>query len=629
MVANADAIEYLDFYLFEMRYASGAVMLTGTWGCGKTHFLTQYLSSRRTRISAQHSEKPSDNKKGYFYCSLYGVTDLSHITDSFFLQQYPVIASGRLKFVGHIVSRAFNSFSGVDPASLGISREAIKKAIQNLRGEILVFDDFERSSIPISDIMGFINNCIEPGGAKVIIIANEKEVPADRASAYRKMKEKIISKSISIASNPKEVLGSVISEFEMPFLKEFVTGRIDDIHALIITSGIVNFRTIRSVLHDFERLVRIVDPQLIKSVEAMEKLLFCLIAMGLELRSGRYTKIELDKIQKACVDRLMWFDTKKPKSAELEMLDVLEQAYPRVDWGNPIIEPGQLGQFLETGAVNIDDVNKALRINPLVVGKAASPAWRNLWHWPSLTRSEYNTVLEGVAGDLEHQRIREPEEILHVTGIAIRIRENGANFPGSEHGIVTLMKAYIDGLRDRNLLAGRHHHIFLKSRKLAHESYGGLGYQAIETAEFQEVLTYLESAIRLVFDANLRLSANHLIGDILSEKAKYSRLYEPKFEDGDLGRVPFLHFVDPSFFAAAMIDDGAFNQELFSALRERYRDEWHDHGLEREYGWLSALEAEALVRADAATPPHKVWLNRRIKDNFDQIRQKTQPSDTN
>lgn len=61
----------------------------------------------------------------------------------------------------------------------------------------IIFDDLERCSIVIPNILGYINQFVENNGLKVIVIANEDEIikldqldnKIDNAKAYLTIKE--------------------------------------------------------------------------------------------------------------------------------------------------------------------------------------------------------------------------------------------------------------------------------------------------------------------------------------------------------------------------------------------------------------------------------------------------------
>ncbi|MBV5337447.1 MAG: hypothetical protein J0653_05715, partial [Deltaproteobacteria bacterium] len=246
---------------------------------------------------------------------------------------------------------------------MGIGREAIKNAILDFGGKILVFDDLERATIPLSDIMGLIDSYLGRGSVRVIILANESEITKERMPEYTKMKEKIVAKTLVVASEPAEVLSGILADLKSPFIQEFIQSHSESIHATIIGSGIPNFRTLRAVVYDFERLLGIVDEVLVSVPSALHNVLLCMLAIGLEIRSGRRSLLDVAKIMPGHIARLMHSTSEKQKPEEIEILEHFEELYPHIDWRNTVIDPHKIGRFLTAGVIDVDEVNRDLRVN--------------------------------------------------------------------------------------------------------------------------------------------------------------------------------------------------------------------------------------------------------------------------
>ena len=69
----------------------------------------------------------------------------------------------------------------------------------NTKDYILIFDDLERCSINIINLLGYINFFVEHQSYKVILIANEKELK--KTKKYKTIKEKLIEKNFEYKTN--------------------------------------------------------------------------------------------------------------------------------------------------------------------------------------------------------------------------------------------------------------------------------------------------------------------------------------------------------------------------------------------------------------------------------------------
>jgi hypothetical protein len=91
----------------------------------------------------------------------------------------PVFQAAFLAFTGTAakvagrVAKAGLKFLKLDP-DIGTSRNS-----STVEAKVYVFDDLERCLAPINKVLGYINQFVEHGDAKVIVLANEKEIGSD------------------------------------------------------------------------------------------------------------------------------------------------------------------------------------------------------------------------------------------------------------------------------------------------------------------------------------------------------------------------------------------------------------------------------------------------------------------
>ena len=180
--ALVTAIEkYVDEYLYDY-----AVMIDGTWGCGKTYFVTHILIPKLE----EHEEKKEKNIKDYkirsvIYVSLYGIKAIGDISKQLYMEAY----LGKNNEVGKILKKGTSIISSMVPLIFDIAKPFIKNVEVNgnnvanvlseflsIKNSILIFDDLERCECPINEILGFINSFVEHENMKVILIANQAEI---------------------------------------------------------------------------------------------------------------------------------------------------------------------------------------------------------------------------------------------------------------------------------------------------------------------------------------------------------------------------------------------------------------------------------------------------------------------
>lgn len=203
---HQDVINTIDNFI-ERRFYQYAIMINGDWGCGKTYFIKNDLIPHIR--NKEYDDNGTKKKKDLNYISLYGIKDTSDISDILYSQaiedKIEKIGNGekarkllkRQKPIDkttkpfQFMSLATNILAKViiRKTELGDERD-LKHLIElfpDFDNNVIIFDDLERCSCDINDVLGFINNFVEHSKAKVIVVANEKEI----GSAYSDKKHEL------------------------------------------------------------------------------------------------------------------------------------------------------------------------------------------------------------------------------------------------------------------------------------------------------------------------------------------------------------------------------------------------------------------------------------------------------
>lgn len=195
----------IDKYLLDKTYPY-AIMIDGAWGSGKTFFIKKYM---------EKSQK--ENSKHYIYISLYGVTDISDINKQIRLQYY--LGRNRVKQKYELTKLGTSIVFDI-LENKGIKEKYIRQYLNFIKKDsvkgcdiVLILDDFERSTVPILDILGHVNGLVEHQRYKVIILANEKEIGKEMSNLELKylvakdnniVKEDETSHLLNLVSNNHE-----------------------------------------------------------------------------------------------------------------------------------------------------------------------------------------------------------------------------------------------------------------------------------------------------------------------------------------------------------------------------------------------------------------------------------------
>ena len=211
---NKHIKEFLNYYI-GLPNPQYAVLLKGKWGSGKTHFINEY------------KKELDKNKQKYIYVSLYGVTSYDEIETKFLEAIYPRLYNKKTIFAGKIAKQLLKATLKIDWDGNQQENAEIEVKIPDLKPEdllntkdyILIFDDLERCSINIINLLGYINFFVEHQSYKVILIANEKELK--KTKKYKTIKEKLIGKTFEFKTNSSLAYDSFLNKLKESKRKYF------------------------------------------------------------------------------------------------------------------------------------------------------------------------------------------------------------------------------------------------------------------------------------------------------------------------------------------------------------------------------------------------------------------------
>lgn len=245
-----------------------ALLLEGEWGCGKTYFVQNKLKKIDT-----------------IYISLYGINSLSNLTFQVICQ----ITGGQLlqtenkqlnklfekakktkkKVNSKVVNTASSMLVSYVESKITIPIQSIVEMLSgiNLQKKLIVLDDLERSTIPINDILGFINTLVEHNSIKVLLIANEDEIKSK--NEYLKTKEKLIYQTIKYKPDFENVILELLKEENETIKKNkdyVIKEMVDEKH--------YNIRTLQFIIQRYKELEKYLEKvfKTIKNEENISKI---------------------------------------------------------------------------------------------------------------------------------------------------------------------------------------------------------------------------------------------------------------------------------------------------------------------------------------------------------------------
>lgn len=271
--------------IFETYIKTGktqyAILLNGSWGCGKTYFWKYRLE-----------EIAKTNKFKTIYLSLNGISKIDDLDHQLFIKLLPFISNqenktvkNATKFIGNILNKISSHFlkSSLSDIFKGISIDTF-----NFSQYVICFDDLERCQIPVKEVLGFINNLVEHKNLKTLILAHEPEI--DRSNGYQRIKEKAIGRDLKFEIDISSTLPSLFNKYKTSKdFHSFLTAQKNAITQILVECKQVNIRIIAFYLDILEG----VFPAL-KNAESthIQEIIFFSATIAIEYKIGELTSTD-------------------------------------------------------------------------------------------------------------------------------------------------------------------------------------------------------------------------------------------------------------------------------------------------------------------------------------------------
>jgi len=285
-----------------------AVILNGEYGIGKTHFFKNCIIPAVEKIAL-----PKNSKRSFIpiHISLFGIKSLEEVQTSIFMEIFPILKNKKLKLaigIGKSIIRGIAEISGFGEIDNYLEDLNQDKNDWLKYDELLIcFDDLDRKSdaLDVRDLFGFINSLVENQGAKILIIANEKQLL--KMENYSEiLTEKVIGVTIQYKPNIEEIFQQIILERYSTVNKkyfEFLQKNCRDILQIVQ----INENNFRNLIFFFEHFKTIFCPleklfeedkefEILKT-EKQKAVLDFTLAIAFEYKSGLLNSTNIEEVK--------------------------------------------------------------------------------------------------------------------------------------------------------------------------------------------------------------------------------------------------------------------------------------------------------------------------------------------
>ncbi len=414
---------------------------------------------------------------------------------------------------------------------------------------MLIIDDLERCAIPFNILLGYINSFIEQQGLKVIIIANEKEIECiekdlySNNKLYRKVKEKLIGKTLQVQHDVEQACICFISKINDEQTKDFLTNNKDIIIEIFNTAKYFNLRHLKQCLWDYEHFYQNIPKIYRNNSDLMKELLLYFFAFSFEIKSGKIVPEDIKNLSSVVMRKIGPKSNKENSPSPI--VEILKK-YPFIDVFGMILTEQSWRNLFSNGYLSENCLQESLAKSKYCQNKN-TPVWVKLWHYLDLEDDEFTSLYSKILSLLDKKKIIEPGEILHVCGLFLNFSREGLIDKKIDE-ILSDLKRYIDNLKDSGkFIKDKTNQI--KPEYFDTDQWGGLGYFGKDLEEFKEISIYLSQKVNEARIKNLPNAGKKLLKILKEDTNKFTRMiYLNNSNESLYYETPIFAYVNPKDF---------------------------------------------------------------------------------
>lgn len=593
------------------------VLIEGKWGAGKTHFINSILSNE------EFTEKRT------IYLSLFGVKSIQDLETRLFfasanaaqktIHRGASVAGALLKGALRFDLNGDDKADGSLDANFKGLNKFVEKISQNLNDALIIFDDLERCSISMTKFLGFANQFIEHGDARILFVANADKLEGAKKKKFDSFKEKVIGHSFSLKAQPDEALESFVGELDNKDVCEILRGQSAQIIELFHKSNHQNLRALRQFIWHYTALLEAINDEYLRNdyflQNLTEQFFVFFTEFKLDLGRGGLVPNDLMSGENTSYNSTVYALYGKKDQEPSEKYKVLKK-YSKGGSGYDTVIPVTMWiKILQSGLVEPDTLNQQLSESKYL--KSSNPAWRRFWYFHEAEDSVVEQAKKELLDQFDNRNEHDIGAMLHM--FALR-------FMMSKHGIITddivavesSCRAYIDDLLNSGNLPPRPTD-WRWPESLRYESSYGCGYWLEESYRdnFNKVHKYLnEARIRAFTDQSAHI-AEEILDALKVDAENFTELICYGRGKGKYASVPVLHYIPIEKFIETLFGIPKREWgEVQDAFNRRYENGGLQDGknLEAERDWAIRLRGSLEARAAALGGYQGLRIRRFIPD---------------
>ena len=598
--------EYLDYYK-SISSPGYAVLVSGAWGAGKTFQVKEALKAEER-----------------YYVSLFGLESREAIESALLTEANPSLVKRKrglnwtkekAKEVGGLYSLV-----GIIPSAIN---SLLKIELEPKK--VIVFDDFERCGLDLTQRLGIINWFVEHQGSKVVVIAHDEKLDEELHS----QKEKVFGQTIYVRPEPKEAFEAFLKDIEeagfmdasrMKAACEFIRGERELIFSIfrpqVVTDEQDNvhtyegnsLRVLRRSLFDLARLYSIVEPKFLENDSAMSQLITEFFIFNLEHKTGSLPAKSLGENwgEERNLSRQRRIRRDGEDNIPLSPLERLENKYAQINLEGLLLDSMFLHEAIVEGNYDEKLLNERLSTSVYFAEPQSLPAWRRFMSFDDLDDEVVEQAKNELLDQFENRELHEVGAMLHMFALRFMMSENAIisdDYPIVEQSC----REYIDDLLSSGELPPRPTD-WRWPESLRFESSHGYTYWVRDAyrENFSNVHQYLNDKRIEAFDNQGSEIAQEILTALQADPELFTKLISYRMGEGKYASVPVMHRIDIQELIEVWLSVPKANWRTIKyAFDSRYEagrlqnDEHHTGELAAERDW--AIQLRQSLEAHAAT----------------------------
>ena len=357
----------------------------------------------------------------------------------------------------------------------------------NTKDYILIFDDLERCSINIINLLGYINFFVEHQSYKVILIANEKELK--KTKKYKTIKEKLIGKTFEFKTNSSLAYDSFLIELknENRVKQNILEKQKSNILELFEKSQSNNLRALRQTLLDFERFYDEVLVNHQAKEELIKDILYWFFLFSFEIRQGNSEILKLDEFREEYYSLV--FNNEKKEEAKKTKYKLFLNKYNLNDNFEVNISIHLWKEILLNSNIKKEDINLELKNSKYYFDE---PSWKKLIRFFDLEEDNFKTILEDVYIRFSKNEYKDYKQFKFIASMLLYFQEEFL-FKIDFQKLFDLIKKNFEALFNEKSLDFKDIYFYIK-RSIRDTSYENIAY--FESESFKKLLIYIKEFLK-------------------------------------------------------------------------------------------------------------------------------------